>query len=164
MSAGIPVLDFAAWRAPGPARDRLIAALGDGLAEFGFVALTGHGIDDALIDRCYALAARTFALPEDVKRRHEHPEQGRERGYTSFGVEHARDRGVADLKEFWHVGREGGVGLAPNDFPTEVPGFAEAFTGLFASMDAFSREILEAVGAWHRQQRAADHPLPAAAR
>ena len=31
---------------------------------------------------------------------------GGQRGYTSFGKEHAAGRSVGDLKEFWHFGQD----------------------------------------------------------
>ena len=37
--------------------------------------------------------------------KHEHPEHNRQRGFVSFGTEHAKDSNAADLKEFWQVGQ-----------------------------------------------------------
>lgn len=151
-SAGIPTLDFRAWRAGGPDRAAFVRELGESLETWGFAAIDGHGVPDDLVDRCYALAEQLFALPDAIKRRYEAPEEGRQRGYTSFGVEHARNRDIADLKEFWHVGRELPAGhpraaeLPTNRLPVEIPELAPAFRGLFDALDAFSLDLLEAVG------------------
>ena len=85
------------------------------------------------------LAEQLFALPFDAKCRYETPHDGRQRGYTSFGKEHAKDQKHGDLKEFWHVGRELGDehplhvsgDVPPNQFPTELPAFRPTFLELF---------------------------------
>ena len=135
-------------------RAAFIAVLGEGLERFGFVAVTGHGIAPELLAQAYQLAEQTFALPESVKRQYETPHDGRQRGFTSFGVEHAKDHPVGDLKEFWHVGRELGAEHAlhlsgdvpPNQFPKELPAFQDTFLGLFNALEGFANQLLSAVG------------------
>ncbi|WP_266219602.1 isopenicillin N synthase family dioxygenase [Paraliomyxa miuraensis] len=146
-------MSFHDFVAGGEARERFVTALGRALEQLGFVFVRDHGIDEALLARAYALAERLFALPEALKRRYETPQDGRQRGYTSFGVEHAKDRSVADLKELWHVGR-----LLPVDHPRtqsgaiprnryveELPGFSETAQALFDAMDRFAMGLLEAI-------------------
>lgn len=150
----IPLVDLRDMHGTSSERDRFVRALGEGLEEFGFVNVTGHGIDPALIDRAYALAEQLFALPPEVKRRHETPEDGRQRGYTSFGKEHAKDQKHGDLKEFWHVGRKLGDqhplhlsgDVPPNQFPKELPAFGPTFIELFDRMEGFANNLLDAVG------------------
>ena len=65
------------------------------------------------------------------------------RDSTPFGREHAKGRAVADLKEFWHVGRvlpsmhpaslSGDV--PQNVFPQELPAFALTFNALFDALE-----------------------------
>lgn len=137
-------------------RQAFIQTLGAGLERFGFVAVVGHGIPGDLLARAYGLAEQTFALPEAVKRRYETPEDGRQRGYTSFGVEHAKDNALPDLKEFWHVGRELGADhplhrsgdVPPNQFPAEVEGFRETYLGMFNAVEGFANQLLAAVGSY----------------
>lgn len=147
----VPILDVTDWQRPGATRTALVRALGESLEQFGFVSCVGHGVSADLLDRAYAVAGRTFQLPTDVKRSYETPDDGRKRGYTSFGIEHAKDHAVADLKEFWHVGRKPAPdlsGVPANRFPTEVPDFAEVFEHLFEALDAFSQDLLRAVAAY----------------
>lgn len=151
MMEGIPVLDFERWRSEGPTRDALVEELGSALSELGFVALINHGVDLALLERAYSVAEQTFALSQATKQRYETPEDGRQRGYTSFGIEHAKDATSADLKEFWHVGRTSGAEareLPANRFPAEVPDFEPTFSALFSAFDALSLEVLSAVALW----------------
>lgn len=130
-------------------RAAFCAALGDSLAELGFVAVEGHGIAPALVDAVYADFAAFFALSEDAKRAYEDPAAGRARGYTSFGVEHAKDRPVPDLKEFFHVGRDADAAdprlarLIPNAWPTEIATLRASTTALFAELDRVAAVLLE---------------------
>jgi isopenicillin N synthase-like dioxygenase len=97
----IPLVNLSHYRSGNPEeRARFVQVFGEGLKEFGFVSIEGHGIEDALIRRTYADVERFFHLPEEVKARYHVPELGGQRGYTPFGKEHAKNRTVGDLKEF----------------------------------------------------------------
>jgi isopenicillin N synthase-like dioxygenase len=159
VSGTIPVVDLTAYTGATPssggaaARAAFVRTLGEGLERFGFVAVSGHGIAPATLEAAYAVARQVFALPTDVKRGYETPQDGRQRGYTSFGVEHAKDTVVPDLKEFWHVGRtlpadhpahtSGDVPY--NRHPTEVPDFGPLFDALFVQMERFAHQLLVGV-------------------
>ena len=153
MQHSIPVIDMS--RAEDPAtRVPFVRDLGRALTETGFVAVLNHGVDLALIDEGYSTARRLFELPFAVKRRHETPEDGRQRGYTSFGVEHAKDVAVPDLKEFWHVGRRlpsshplRVSGAVPrNQFPRELPEARIVFQQLFDELEGFANRLLDGLG------------------
>src|SRR6056297_748894 len=108
-------------------RRAFIQKFGDALRDFGFAAVEEHGVPSELIRQSYDEFEALFALQEDVKRKYERPEHGRQRGYTSFGVEQAKGHEKPDLKEFWHVGRElpedhelAGR-MPPNEWPKETP-------------------------------------------
>jgi isopenicillin N synthase-like dioxygenase len=146
----IPLVDFSDWRAGGERRARFIEILGPGLERFGFVNVVNHGVSDALIADAYAEAAAVFALPEDVKRRYETPHDGRQRGYTPFAMEKAKDQAVGDLKEFWHIGRrvQGAGPIPPNQLPQEQASFGAVMQRLFDTQEAFALELLDAVCAY----------------
>jgi isopenicillin N synthase-like dioxygenase len=126
-------------------------ALGDSFERWGFAVVSDHGIDQALIDDALAQTKAFFALPEAVKRGYVLEGRGGQRGYTPFGVETAKGAALADLKEFWHVGRDLPAGhpyaeiTAANIWPKEVPGFEPALSGLFASLDALGDKLLRAI-------------------
>ena len=159
MADTIPVVDLREFLDP-TRRDAFVRALGEGLERFGFVAVTGHGISETLLARAYDVAGDVFALPASVKARYEIPSNGRQRGYTSLGVEHAKDHLVPDLKEFWHIGRN----LSPdhplaisgdvpaNHHPEELPAFTDVFDALFAQMEDFANRLLVAVAAYLGQR------------
>jgi isopenicillin N synthase-like dioxygenase len=125
--------------------------LGRSFETFGFAIVTDHGIDPDLIARANADMKAFFALPEAAKRAYLVPGGGGQRGYTAFGTENAKGAATADLKEFWHVGREfapgalrGGVSSA-NLVPAEIPGWEANVHGLYDALDALGLRILRAI-------------------
>ncbi len=103
VSSGIPMLDLNDFydRNDEP---NFVAALGQAYENIGFVAIKNHGIDDELLNRFYKVVADFFNLPTAVKQQYE-DQNGGQRGYTSFGKEHAKNSAAGDLKEFWHFGQ-----------------------------------------------------------
>lgn len=147
----IPVLSLRDLTQGTPAqRAAFVQGMGDALVDIGFFALTDHGVPDQLIADSYARAKEFFALPLQTRLQYEKAELRGQRGYTSFGREHAKDSDAPDLKEFWHVGRDrAGLthpGAVPYDnlWPSELPGFRTAMSQLFASLDACAWQLLGA--------------------
>jgi isopenicillin N synthase-like dioxygenase len=127
------------------------AQIGASFEEFGFAVITDHGIDPDLIARGWARTQEFFAQPLSVKQRYDAKVNAGQRGYTAFGVEIAKDADRHDLKEFWHVGRDLPVGhrfrdhMPDNVWPTEVPGFRNDLSALYAAFDSVGAEILSAI-------------------
>jgi isopenicillin N synthase-like dioxygenase len=86
-------------------KQKFVNEIGKAYEEIGFVALKGHFLDDRLVDSLYTEVKNFFSLPVDVKEQYEIPGIGGQRGYVSFGKEHAKGRKEGDLKEFWHFGQ-----------------------------------------------------------
>jgi isopenicillin N synthase-like dioxygenase len=157
MSRRIPLLDLSHYtNGTSQERDAFVKAWGDGLKEFGFVSLINHGVDPGIIARTYDDAARLFALPTETKQQHEVPGGGGQRGYTSFGKEHAKNRKVGDLKEFWHVGRDLPANspkrsaFGDNQFPAELPEFKTNSLALFKALDQAAAVMLRALADYFR--------------
>lgn len=131
--------------------DAFASAFGDSFARYGFAMVADHGIDDALIERAWALTAAFFALPEAQKRRLLVPGIAGARGYTPFGTEIAKGAKHVDLKEFFHVGRDlpAGHPLAaqqPNNVWPDAPdGFRETLSAMFAELDRVGTTLLSAI-------------------
>lgn len=144
----VPTLDIRRYDSD---RDAFVAELGAAYREFGFCCISGHGIPKADIDAAYQVFQAFFALPDEVKRKYHQPGMGGARGYTAFGVETAKDSKFADLKEFWHIGREiprdskYAEVMPPNVWPTEVDGFQEHGYGLYEALDALGTRVLRAL-------------------
>ena len=129
----IPVVNLQDFLSADPAkRENFVKVLGDALTDLGFFAVTHHGVDSALIKRCYGLCEAFFTQDNETKCKSERPELKGQRGFTSFGRESAKDAKTADLKEYFHVGRELDSShpdlskYGPNIWP-EPPDVPEAF-------------------------------------
>jgi isopenicillin N synthase-like dioxygenase len=102
----IPSVDLRDYLSKNPVKKKqFVKDLGVAFEEIGFVALSGHFLSEELIDSLYTEIKKFFALPQEVKNKYEVAGIGGQRGYTSFGKEHAKGRKVGDLKEFWHFGQ-----------------------------------------------------------
>ena len=108
-------------------RQEFVADLGKAYEEIGFASISGHFLSPSLIDKLYSQIKTFFDLPENVKKKYEIEGLGGQRGYTSFGKEHAKGRKEGDLKEFWHFGQydqpENGEVYPENIEIDEIPDF-----------------------------------------
>jgi isopenicillin N synthase-like dioxygenase len=150
----VPTLDIRRYDTD---RHAFVAELGAAYREFGFCCISGHGIARELIDGSYDAFQRFFALPAEAKLKYHIPGSGGARGYTPFKVETAKGSQYADLKEFWHIGREiprdskfADV-MPPNVWPAEVPDFKRWGYGLYQALDDLGSRVLRAL-ALHIEQ------------
>ena len=148
MPSRIPTLDIRRFDSD---REAFVAELGAAYREWGFCGVSGHGITGERVDGPYRAFRDFFALPLATKMQYHVPGNAGARGYTPFGIETAKDAKYPDLKEFFHIGRELPPGsrytevMAPNLWPTEVPGFREQAYGLFEALDALGSRVLAAL-------------------
>jgi isopenicillin N synthase-like dioxygenase len=148
----VPELSLAAYtHGSATEKQRFIADLYLGLKDYGFITLVDHPISEDLLKKAYALSEQFFNLPAKTKEKYALKDNGFQRGYTPFGTEHAKDSPVADLKEFWHVGRN----LSPehrynslypkNLWPDEVADFGDIFSKIYSALETCGDLILEAL-------------------
>lgn len=156
----IPVLNLQHFLSGTPAQQsHFVKDLGDALRDVGFFALTEHQIAPHLIQDGYAQIAELFALPSSVKHDYEIPGIKGQRGYTSFGKEHAKDSGAPDLKEFWHVGQELPAKhplneiYPPNVWPAELAEFKTVMSELYARLENCALSLLEACALYIGEDR-----------
>lgn len=147
----IPVVDLNDFKGSDSAKQaKFVKTVGEALTDLGFFALTGHGISDDEISASYAALKDFSDLPEETKRKYSGVNGG-QRGFTAFGVEHAKDnKDAPDLKEFWHVGRE----ITPdhpmakhypqNVWPEELPSFKKITQSVYNKLDQCGLLLLEA--------------------
>ncbi|MBC7555746.1 MAG: isopenicillin N synthase family oxygenase [Chryseobacterium sp.] len=102
----IPSVDLRDFLSEDPKRkQKFVEEIGEAYEDIGFVALKGHFLDEKLVEELYAEVKQFFEMPLEAKEKYEIPEIGGQRGYISFGKEHAKGRSTGDLKEFWHFGQ-----------------------------------------------------------
>jgi isopenicillin N synthase-like dioxygenase len=148
----IPTVDLAEYLSGDPARMKQFAHdLGTAYREVGFVAVSNHGVDNNLVDRFYAAVQQFFAMPVDVKQKYEVAGLAGQRGYTSFGKEHAKQSKAADLKEFWQFGQTV-VGDDPvkAEYPenvevAEMPDFNSLGVELYRNFERSGAHLLRAI-------------------
>jgi isopenicillin N synthase-like dioxygenase len=148
----IPVVDVSSY-INGNEEDKaaFIKKLGDAFHEVGFVGIINHGISERLVDDFYSYARNFFALPNEIKYKYEIPGLAGQRGYTSFGKEHAKQSNVGDLKEFYQIGQE----VADSDpikreYPDnvhvdEMPQFINTGIQLYQAFEKAGGILLEAI-------------------
>ncbi|MFT6196688.1 MAG: isopenicillin N synthase-like dioxygenase [Nonlabens sp.] len=103
----IPSVDLADFLSKDPKKkEKFINEIGAAYEGIGFVALKNHFLSDELVEQLYTEVEKFFQLPKATKVGYERPELGGQRGYVSFGKEHAKGKKEGDLKEFWHFGQE----------------------------------------------------------
>ena len=159
MPRQLQVCNLEDWYAGGEKRNQFIQEIGDALKDIGFFALTGHGIDVKSIESAYKSAHDFFSLDQEVKNQYERPKMFRQRGYTPYGVEHAKDNPEPDLKEFWQTGRtlhpgHSQIDTFPKNFwPTKhVEMFEDHIDGLFQGLESISGELLKAAALYLQKE------------
>lgn len=151
MSA-IPSVDLQDFVSGNPERkEKFIKEIGSAFENIGFVALSGHFLSDELVENLYAEIKKFFDLPQETKDKYEIEGIGGQRGYTSFGKEHAKGRKEGDLKEFWHFGQyvEDNQKLAA-EYPdnvtvTELPKFNEVGKETYRMLEKTAQYVLRAL-------------------
>ncbi len=148
----IPVVDLEHFIHGSPAvRADFVAELGRAFTEVGFVGVDNHGVPEKLVEDFYAAAKRFFALPVDVKKNYEVIGLAGQRGYTSFGKEHAKQSDVGDLKEFFQIGQTVAADHPlKNQYPDNVnvaeePEFFRLGNELYQAFEKSGGALLEAI-------------------
>ena len=126
-----------------------IKNLGRAYEEIGFVALKGHFLDKDLIDELYTQVRLFFSLPDETKAKYEIPGLAGQRGYTSFGKEHAKGKTTGDLKEFFHFGQNNpttnGEDYPENVLVDENPAFNSVGQKTFLALEKTGLFVLRAL-------------------
>lgn len=132
-------------------KGRFVRALGKAYEEIGFVAVKNHGMKDEIREELYNQVQQFFDLPDNVKRQYEILGLAGQRGYTSFGREHAKNHNAGDLKEFWQFGQCVDDDKALRDsYPNnvsvaELPSFNPIAMRVYKRLEDSGRLILRAI-------------------
>jgi len=148
----IPVVDLSDFLSGDEARkETFVQQLGKAYEEVGFVAVKNHGVPDELIADLYQYVQQFFALPAQTKSGYEIKELAGQRGYTSFGREHAKGFDAPDLKEFFQYGQTLENGEAsdeeypPNVSVAEVPQLAPTLFKAYRNFEKSGTALLQAI-------------------
>ena len=148
----IPVVDLSKFVNGNAAeKQAFVNEVGAAFHEVGFVGIVNHGIPKELVDSFYKASKTFFSQPVATKRQYQVEGLAGQRGYTSFGMEHAKQSQVADLKEFFQMGqfmqREG---YDKNEYPdnldtSETPEFTALGKDLYKAFESSGGHLLRAI-------------------
>lgn len=152
MSRAIPLVDLKKFTSGTEAeRKQFVDELGHAFQEFGFVGVINHGIPKELVNKFYAESKAFFSMPVETKEKYELKELAGQRGYTSFGKEHAKQSNVGDLKEFFQLGQEVPANHPlKSEYPdnvnvTEIPEFSKTGRDLYKAFEESGKHLLRAI-------------------
>ena len=87
-------------------KKKFVQDLGFAYENIGFVAVYNHKLTDEVSDNLYRYTQDFYNLPLDTKLKYRIEGLAGQRGFTSWGTEHAKNSNVGDLKEFFHFGQD----------------------------------------------------------
>jgi len=149
---GIPAVDLKDFIHGTPEQKaNFVKELGKAYEDIGFVAVRNHLIDETTVEKLYQEVKNFYDLPEETKLKYEDKKLAGQRGYTSFGREHAKGSNAGDLKEFWHFGQEvEGDDPIRSEYPDnilvdELPDFNEVGLKAYKDLENSGRYMLRAI-------------------
>jgi isopenicillin N synthase-like dioxygenase len=155
----IPVIDISLFRtgdAKGAAE--VVAAIKTACEDIGFFMITGHGVDETLIDSVYRDGTAFFELPEDQKMLVKKPSPQVNRGYLAFksktvgrernaemkpSLQEGYAMGMMDVPDddYFHS-QEAGTNFAPNIWTRSPETFETTMRQYYAAMENLSATIM----------------------
>lgn len=147
----IPSVDLAEFLSGDPKRKAaFVQDLGKAYEEVGFVAVKNHGVPDELIADLYKYVQEFFSLPSEQKKNYEIPELAGQRGYTSFGKEHAKGSDAPDLKEFFQYGQIPRDNYKEEEYPpnvqvNQIPAFNPTMEAAYRALEKSGTALLQAI-------------------
>ena len=148
----IPVVDLSEFLSGDETKkNSFVQKLGSAYETVGFVAVKNHGLPDALISEIYEYVQEFFSLPTEEKKRYLIPELAGQRGYTSFGTEHAKGSDAPDLKEFFQFGQmvdanDPMKAIYPDNVQVkQIPKFNPTLEEAYRSYEKTGRALLQAI-------------------
>ena len=150
----IPQLDLSNFlQGDDTIKKQFIGDLGSAFENVGFVSIINHGISQSLIDSVYKDVQLFFSLPDSSKKSYEIANLAGQRGYTSFGREHAKGSISPDLKEFFQYGQPYSSSSDKSEYPDnvfvhDIDTFNTNLDAAFKSFENAGSHLLEAIASY----------------
>jgi isopenicillin N synthase-like dioxygenase len=159
----VPIIDISGFRAGTDDDRRAIAReVADACTDIGFLVVSGHGVPEEVVDGLYRASRTFFELPLEQKMAVARPRPDQIRGYSGVESESLGNlEGEAappDLKELFDIGpldvdpddpyahaEAAGQHFAPNVWPSDLPGFEDAFRTYYGVMQALTLDLFEII-------------------
>ncbi len=132
----IPVVDMNDFYSA-EKKEVFLNTLYDAMTTVGFFAVRNTGVDKEVITEAYAQAKTFFKRDTEYKKRWMHSDP---RGFVPSEI--AKGHKIKDLKELYHMGREGNP--LPNVWPDQE-GYMTAMVNLFNELDKYVVPLQEAI-------------------
>jgi isopenicillin N synthase-like dioxygenase len=148
----IPVVDLGEFlNGDANTKASFVQSLGAAYESVGFVSVTNHGLSDKLIAELYEYVQSFFSLPVDEKKKYEIVELAGQRGFTSFGREHAKGSDAPDLKEFFQFGQivedaDPMKSIYPDNVQvSQIPAFNPTLENAYRDYEKTGKALLQAI-------------------
>ena len=128
-------------------RQSFVDQLGATFAHTGFAAIEGHGFSNEERAALTQVVEAFFHQSTEDKMRSHLPNAKGQRGYTPFGVEHAKGESKPDLKEFYQWGPMNASerGLMPNVLVPHVADLDSTVKAAYEKLENVGRNLLRAI-------------------
>jgi isopenicillin N synthase-like dioxygenase len=150
----LPIIDLSPLESGGAWRDHVAAQLDWAASELGFFYITGHGVDQAVIDTLLQRSQSFFRMREESKLAIHVSRGGRAlRGYFPVGGE--LTAGHPDLREGLYFGEElpdnddrvrAGIPLHGRNLFPDLPGFREATLEYMQALTGLGHRLMCCIG------------------
>ena len=157
MSGIVPVIDLRPWF-DGTRKQPVARAVADACETIGFLVISGHGVDQGLIDNAFAAATAFYDLPQTDKDRLRPADGASPRGYHAIETKNlAKTLGYdnpPDLREQFYIGpladRSGAFAhlphaaalYGPNIWPDAPSDYRLAMTRYYTAMEGLGRALM----------------------
>ena len=159
MLTQVPIIDVAPFQAgPATVKNAIAAKVGQAINDIGFLVITGHGVDPALIAQVQTASNQFFDLPIQEKQRVARPAPDVTRGYIALEAESVgRSQGLdlpGDLNESLMIGPvdttndtyftapQAGSHFHPNLWPRRPPELQQLYENYFRTMGALAAGLM----------------------
>ena len=128
-------------------RQAFVSSLGNAFESIGFAAIEGHGFTNAERDALQEVIQAFFHQSKEDKMRSHLASAKGQRGYTPFGVEHAKGGSRPDLKEFYQWGPMNAAerGLAPNILVPHVASLDATVKSAYEKLEMVGQNLMRAI-------------------
>ena len=158
MNRGIPVIDIGPFSSgPVPERAQVVRDVADACEHIGFLIISGHDIDQALLDEAFAISRDFFDLPVEQKLQASPVGEVAPRGYAAMASKGlAGTLGVdapKDLREQFMMGTPNRCGPplpntrtpradSPNVWPEIPKAYRTIFSALYREMEILAARLM----------------------
>ena len=150
--SNIPSLDLNDFLSNDKTRkDAFVKSVGKAYQEIGFLSLKNHFLSNDNVENLYKQIKCFFDMSSETKSKYEFEGFKGQRGYTSFGKEHAKGKKEGDLKEFWHFGQYLSESdklkfkYPENPYVNEIPEFNKAGEVTYKALEKTGLFVLRAI-------------------